>query len=73
MDGGENEKQERHRIKSAVKTNFKQQKKLRAHQLRGHKQKTRRHAKPAAEGLQLGGNAQCKYQVIMFTNSYLSQ
>ncbi|RFN47022.1 c6 zink-finger protein pro1a [Fusarium flagelliforme] len=58
MDGGENEKQERQRIKSAVKTNFKQQKKLQAYQLRGYKQQTRRQAKPAAEGLQLGGNAQ---------------
>jgi len=61
MDGGENEKQERQRIKFAVKKNFKQQKKLQAHQPKGRKQTTQRPAKPAAERLQLDENPQCKY------------
>lgn len=52
MDGGENERQERQRIKLAVKNNFKQQKKVQARQLRGHKQTTRRQGKPAVENLQ---------------------
>ena len=52
MDGGENERQERQRIKFAVKKNFKQQKKTRARQLRGHDQTIRSQAKSTAEGLQ---------------------
>ncbi|KAI1072916.1 hypothetical protein LB507_008958 [Fusarium sp. FIESC RH6] len=55
MDGGQNEQEERQRIKLAVKNNFKQQKKVQARQLRAHKQTTRRQAKPAAEGSQRRG------------------
>ena len=55
MDGGENERQERQRIKFAVKKNFKQQKKAQARQLGGDKQTTRRQAKPTAGDLQHSG------------------
>jgi hypothetical protein len=68
MDGDQNEKQERQRIKDAVKKSFKQKKKLQAHQLRGHKQNTRRGrklAKPAAEGLQLSENPEGKYHPLV--------
>jgi hypothetical protein len=61
MDGGQNEKQERQRIKDAVKKSFKQKKKLQAHQLRGYKENMRRGrklAKPTAEGLQLSDNSE---------------
>lgn len=76
MDGGQNEKQERQRIKDAVKKSFKQKKKLQAHQLRGHKQNTRRGrklAQPPAEGLQLSENSESKCRLLVLMHSYSSQ
>ncbi|KAG8355386.1 hypothetical protein FVEN_g6658 [Fusarium venenatum] len=42
MDGGENEKEQKQRIKLAVKKNFKEKKSLQAHQRRGHTRAIRR-------------------------------
>lgn len=67
MDGGENEKHEKQRIKLAIKKSVRERKSLQARQRRGHNRVIRRErkvSKTAEEGTQLNIISQSKYCVL---------
>jgi hypothetical protein len=73
LDGGPNEKQEKQRIKHAVKKNFRQKKRLQARQPRGHNRNTNQErslSKPATDGIHFSGISQSECLVITAMDSY---
>ncbi|KAH7006703.1 fungal-specific transcription factor domain-containing protein [Fusarium venenatum] len=75
MDGGENEKEQKQRIKLAVKKNFKEKKSLQAHQRRGHTRAIRRGqnlSRAAKEVIEVNKTSQRKWCVMTAMRSYLT-
>lgn len=73
LDGGPNERQEKQRIKLAVKKNFRQKKSLQARQLRDHNRSLsqgRSLLTVAREDIKLSNASQSKCLVITAMDSY---